>query len=201
MGQGHVISHNRVRGYFDGISTGGFLYRDEGAMTRAIEIHHNIVEECVDDGIELDGAMGNILFHHNVIRRSNCGISAQPLHGGPAYIYRNLVHELRNIPCKLSNWPAGLLIINNTFLTERSSRGLAAIWQNSQFLNNIDMGSASAGDGPIRTGIMTPRTSRMDFNGYRFNGKPRLGTGSARGVGSGFHRLPCGRAGRAVRPA
>ncbi len=172
MGQGHVIAHNRVRGYFDGLSTGGFLYRDDAAVTRCIEVYHNVIEECVDDGIELDGAMGHILFHHNLVRRATAGVSAQPVHGGPAYVFRNVFHALAHAPCKLSNWPAGLLIANNTFLTALSSRSLAAVWQNTRFLNNIDLGASPADGGPIRTGLMTPESSAMDYNGYRHNGKP-----------------------------
>jgi hypothetical protein len=45
-----------------------------------------------------------------------CGISFQPVYGGPIYAFRNVIYNIRNEPFKLHNSPSGAVIVHNTTL-------------------------------------------------------------------------------------
>ena len=107
-GAGHVIGHNLIRNVGDGINNGG------GGFLSASDIHHNEIFDASDDCIEADHAASNLRVFRN--RLTNCfvAVSAQPVHGGPAYIYRNLIFNTQSTPFKLHNETSGLLIFHNT---------------------------------------------------------------------------------------
>lgn len=110
-GAGHVIAHNLIRNVGDGVHNG-----DNGRMS-ASDIHNNDIDVCTDDGIEIDYADTNVRVFRNRITNCFAGISAQPVHGGPAYIFRNLIFNVQYSPFKLHNHTAGLFLFHNTSVT------------------------------------------------------------------------------------
>jgi len=170
-GQGHVVRHNRVKGFWDGINTCGY-YLPPGDPSRwlySIDFHNNLISDCVDDGMELDYSVHNVRAYRNFIYNTGkMGISTQPVYGGPAYIFRNVIVNCTYYPFKLNCWPAGVLIYNNTVLAQTGFRA-ASIWQNCRIMNNLFLGNDAHGDGGLWTGTPTPETSLLDHNGYRNN--------------------------------
>ena len=107
-GEGHVVCYNRVRGFGDGID----IMWD--TPNRAIDFYGNEVSECTDDAFEMDYGMTNVRCFRN--RITNCfeGVSAQPVYGGPAYIFRNAMYNLEYSSFKLHNLTMGVLLLHNT---------------------------------------------------------------------------------------
>lgn len=107
-GAGHVIAWNHIRGVGDGVHGTG-----HGRLS-ASDIHDNDIEVCTDDGIEADYSDTNVRVFRNRITNCFAGVSAQPAHGGPLYVFRNAMVNLEYSPVKLHNDTAGVLIIHNT---------------------------------------------------------------------------------------
>src|SRR5262249_58331079 len=78
----------------------------------------------VDDIIEADGGVHNIrVMRNRGFNAAQHGLSAQPVFGGPAYFYRNIVY---NVPMggAVKNGganPAGVLVYHNTFIAENNN--------------------------------------------------------------------------------
>jgi hypothetical protein len=167
-GQGHVVCHNRISQFWDGINVYGRRPPENRDLQNcAIDFYNNDISKCSDDGIELDFGVHNIRVFRNRIANVFMGISVQPVYGGPAYIFRNVVYNSTRSPLKPNQHPAGLLIFNNTFLAHGSAGRLAPMWQNTQIHNNLFLGT-DGGPGVIWTGTPTPETSRLDYNGWHF---------------------------------
>jgi hypothetical protein len=109
-GAGHVIAWNHIRNVGDGVHG-----TDHGRLS-ASDIHGNDIEQCTDDGIEADYADANVRVFENRITNCFSGVSAQPIHGGPLYVFRNAMVNLEYSPVKLHNDTAGVLIFHNTSL-------------------------------------------------------------------------------------
>jgi hypothetical protein len=107
-GEGHDVCYNRVRGFADAIDTFG------SRRCSAIDIHHNDVSELTDDGIEMDYSERNTRCFSNRLTNVFQGISMQPVHGGPVYVFRNVMYNVAVEPFKLHNSPSGCLIFHNT---------------------------------------------------------------------------------------
>lgn len=168
QGQGHGICFNRVRDLWDGINLyGGKPSENPDLWNCAVDIHNNDISGCADDGIELDYAMHNVRAWNNFVWNSFHGVSLQPIWGGPAYVLRNVVFNCTRGPLKPNQFPAGMIIVHNTFLTSGASAAFSSTWQNSQFFNNLFIGTGGS-DYVISSGTLTPATSRMDHNGYRW---------------------------------
>jgi hypothetical protein len=164
-GQGHAIFHNRIRGFWDGLSIKGEATDDPELQNCAIDFYNNDLSEFLDDAIELDYGMHNLRCMRNRIRNTFMGISTQPVEGGPAYIYRNTVYGCSRHPLKLNVSPSGLLIFHNTFVADGHA-GAMSHFQNSQIYNNIFVGRES--DYLVSGGTTTP-TSDVDYNAYRLH--------------------------------
>jgi hypothetical protein len=107
-GEGHVVCYNRIRGFADAIDTIG------SAHCAAIDFHNNELSELTDDGIELDYSERNTRCFCNRLSNVFQGISMQPVYGGPAYVFRNVMDNVAVEPFKLHNSPSGCLIFHNT---------------------------------------------------------------------------------------
>ena len=99
-GSGHVIRRNEIFNWFDGMNIGG----NEVMLTNlGCDVYGNEVYNCTDDGIETDKCMHNIRIFENRFTNNLCGVSAQPVFGGPIYIIRNVVYNLSaqgaQVPC------------------------------------------------------------------------------------------------------
>ena len=107
-GAGHVVAWNHIRGVADGI------HGTSHGRLSASDIHDNDIEQCTDDGIETDYADTNVRVFRNRITNCFSGVSAQPVHGGPVYVFRNAILNTEYSPVKLHNDTAGVLIFHNT---------------------------------------------------------------------------------------
>ncbi len=64
----------------------------------------------------MDGSERNNRCFENRYTNVLVGISFQPIYGGPAYAFRNVVYNIRGEPIKWHNAPDGALAIHNTFV-------------------------------------------------------------------------------------
>ena len=79
-GPGHVIEHNLVRGFRDGIS----LLEDDAARDQfSIDIAGNDIREAADDGVEADFCAHNCRVTGNRLTDTFVAMSSQPGLGGP----------------------------------------------------------------------------------------------------------------------
>jgi hypothetical protein len=165
-GPGHVICHNSVAYFHDAItvSTYGTPETMKDMRSVSIDIYNNDMHLMADDFIESDGGVHNIrVMRNRGVNAAQCGLSAQPVFGGPAYFIRNVIYHVPvGIVLKFMARPAGLYILHNTFIAEN---GNGQTFSNSHFYNNLFMGTGAKGRTvavfPFATGYST-----SDYNGY-----------------------------------
>jgi hypothetical protein len=119
-GSGHVICHNRIRGFGDAIR----LLPDPDTLrtSRATDIYGNDVLSGYDNGLELDYAQGNVRAFRNRFLNTYGTISFQPIYGGPVYAFRNVAVNVVREQLKVARRGAegeasGLLVFHNTFVS------------------------------------------------------------------------------------
>ncbi|MCC7010337.1 MAG: hypothetical protein IT184_16130 [Acidobacteria bacterium] len=165
-GQGHVIAHNAVAFFHDGISvcTHGQPDAARSDWAVAIDIYNNDIHVTGDDFIEADGGVHNIrVLRNRGVNAAHTGLSAQPIFGGPAYYIRNVVY---NTPVALKfNNPAGVYVLQNTIIAEHRTNQQVS---NARFLNNLFLGTDAPRVGIASIGGPTAY-SLYDHNGYRPN--------------------------------
>lgn len=168
-GSGHVICHNAIAYFHDAInvSTYGTPEKEQELKAVAIDIYNNDMHLMVDDFIEADGGVHNIrVMRNRGVNSGQCGLSAQPVFGGPAYFIRNvLYHVPTGCALKFMSKPAGLVVYHNTFITENTN---PQTFSNAHFRNNLFLGT----DAPKRPIAVFPNAtaySSSDYNGYRPN--------------------------------
>jgi hypothetical protein len=180
-GFGHVVAYNQVSGYGDAMKT-----IQDGA--RANDFYGNLVLYTYDNAIELDGSEGNTRCFRNLYMNTFSPISFQPIHGGPAYAFRNVVVNSVSEQLKFhaqlnpTQEPSGVLVYNNTVVSQSIPELYLQTPASSHYFaieNNLFISPAAEGPeaadwtGPIDHGL-------FDYNGYfpdgifRFN-MPQLG--------------------------
>jgi hypothetical protein len=168
-GQGHVIAHNAVAYFHDGIdiSTYGTPEPEQEQKAVAIDIYNNDIHASGDDFIETDGGVHNIrVMRNRCVNAAHGGISAQPVFGGPVYIYRNLLYHVPSgVGFKFSAKPAGLLVYHNTVIAEHVIRDPHS---NTHFRNNLILGTDAPGRG-IAAFANATAYSTYDYDGFRPN--------------------------------
>ncbi len=178
-GPGHVIAHNAIAYFHDGIgiSTYGTPPEDPEQRASSIDIYHNDLHMFNDDFVETDGGVHNIrVMHNRGINAAHGGYTAQPIFGGPVYFIGNLLYHVPSgVAFKFSAKPAGLFVYHNTIIGEQTIRDPSS---NMHFRNNLFLGR----DTPDR-GIMTWANATeefsSDYNGFRPN----------KGVAAQYHWL------------
>lgn len=193
-GSGHVIAHNYVTNFFDGLChdtygmPDGYPNVPRDRMPVSIDFYNNDITNAHDNCIEADGAMHNVRVLRN--RCVNMGVeplSGQPIFGGPAYFIRNIVYHApggsgANAPPveggafkNQYSEPEGLVILHNTLLVETAltvapmppSYPHYGGWLNTHFLNNLVLGEG------VHPQIFQVRTytnyTSSDYNGFRPN--------------------------------
>ncbi|MBK8500870.1 MAG: hypothetical protein IPL46_00960 [Saprospiraceae bacterium] len=167
-GQGHVICHNKMSFFHDGIciSTYGIPEESQDLKCVSIDIYNNDVFLSVDDFIEADGGVHNIrVMNNRGFNAAHHGLSAQPMFGGPVYFIRNIVYNVPfggAIKTGGAN-PAGVLIYNNTFIAENAD---AVGISNVHYRNNLFFGSNHPNKHLNRLESYTTY-STSDYNGYQ----------------------------------
>jgi len=164
-GRGHVVCHNRISNFWDGIAIANYgkPQSDPALQCVAIDFYSNDISECVDDGIEADYGCHNIRIFNNRIVNAHTGLSAQPTYGGPIYFIRNRTYGITSLNLKLHNWCTGLEIYHNTLVSAIRAFRSYDRWQNAILRNNLFLGTSSYA---VETGSPHPRTT-LDYNGYR----------------------------------
>jgi hypothetical protein len=184
-GFGHVVCHNQISGFADALQI-------NQAGSRAIDFYGNEVLWTYDDGVEMDGGEGNVRTFRNRFTNTFDTISLQPILGGPAYVFRNIVvnvageqmkfHALATTP---PQEPNGILAYHNTFVAPGSDIYMGSPNSSHHFriYNNLFVGPATLPsyavewDGPIDDGV-------FDYNGYFSDG-----TFSFNFLGSGYRNF------------
>lgn len=168
-GSGHVICYNSIAFFHDGInvSTYGTPEADQDLKAVAIDIYNNDIHLVVDDFIEADGGVHNIrVMRNRGVNAGQCGLSAQPVFGGPAYFIRNVLYNIPNgVALKFMAKPAGLYVLHNTVISENRN---TEIYSNAHFRNNLFLG-IDAANRPITAFPMATAYSTYDYDGYRPN--------------------------------
>jgi hypothetical protein len=175
-GSGHVICYNDIAFFHDGIdvSTYGTPEKEQDLKAVAIDIYNNDIHLVADDFIESDGGVHNIrIMRNRGVNAGQCGLSAQPVFGGPAYFIRNVLYNIPNgCALKFMSKPAGLYVFHNTIIAEN---GVRETYSNVHFRNNLFLG-ADASKRPVAVFPMATSYSTYDYNGYRpnKNGSPQF---------------------------
>ncbi len=162
-GIGHVVCYNTVHNFWDCVTISNLEEPEPWyePHNMCIDFYNNNLYNAADDCIETDFSYYNVRVWNNKITNSHVGISTQPVYGGPVYIFRNAIYNVK-IPLKLHNWPSGLLIFNNTFVGSERAFWSDPIWQNAKIMNNLFLGASSYS---VATGSPDER-SILDYNGY-----------------------------------
>ena len=171
-GTGLDICYNLIRNFKDGVDTFPAKY------CSAIDIHHNDILNCKDDGIELDFSERNARCFENRLTNVHQGISEQPVYGGPAYIFRNVLYNVGVEPFKLHHnggpthpvdwWPSGAIMFHNTIVKNGDP---CILWSsgpvyNITYRNNLFIG------GGKRAFSFDPAMVDCDFDYDGFGGGP-----------------------------
>jgi hypothetical protein len=171
-GQGHVITHNYLANWHDGIDVDTYGDPDgtpqelRDRVPVSIDIDDNDIYNVADNCIEADGGAHDIrVFQNRCFNSTGGALSAQPIFGGPVYFYRNLVYGATTGGyLKLIDTPAGVLVYQNTFVGQMRLFGPAA---NVHFLNNLILGDGWL---PAVLALNTyTNYSSSDYNGFRLN--------------------------------
>ncbi len=167
-GQGHVVAHNYVANWHDGIDIATYGTPSEAAdeVPASVDFYGNDFSNIDDNCIEADGGAHNIRVFENRCFNSAAGaLSAQPTFGGPAYFFRNVVYNTTSGgPLKLFDGGAGILVYQNTFFGQG---GLLGPVSNVHFRNNLFLGDGWAD--PVFNLRTYTNYSTSDYNGFRPN--------------------------------
>jgi hypothetical protein len=182
-GQGHVVTHNYVADFHDGIDVSTYGEPDgtpditsdkvsgptaiDDRIGASIDFDHNDIYDMGDNCIESDGGVHNIrVFDNRCFDSAEASLSAQPIFGGPVYFYRNLVYNaVLGGPLKFADTPSGVLVYQNTFVDGDTSPGGPVA--NAHFLNNLFVGRGD--NRPAFTVATTTNYSTSDYNGFGAN--------------------------------
>ncbi|MBM3735195.1 MAG: hypothetical protein FJW39_05350 [Acidobacteria bacterium] len=168
-GPGHVIAHNSVAYFHDGISisTYGTPEKDPDKRASSIDIYNNDMHMFNDDFVETDGGVHNIrVFNNRGVNAAHGGYSSQPVFGGPVYFHHNLLYHVPSgVAFKFSAKPAGLFVYHNTIIGEHVIRDPST---NVHYRNNLFMGRGTADRGVAAWANATSAYS-SDYNGFRPN--------------------------------
>lgn len=169
-GQGHVICHNLVKFFFDGIDvcTHSEPETDQDKKSVSIDIYNNDIFLCNDNFIEADGGQHNIrVLRNRGFNAAQAGWTNQPIFGGPAYWIRNVGF---NTPYSSAfKWwgmfPAGVVAYHNTFST--FNLRFFNPCSNVHFRNNLYVPPDDETYYSSCTLYSFTSYSSSDYNGYR----------------------------------
>lgn len=169
-GSGHVVTHNFITNFHDGIAHATYGAPDLGPngeplrdrMPVSIDISYNDVTNVDDNCVEADGAMHNIrVIGNRCFNQAHRALSAQPVIGGPVYFMRNVVyHAPEGGALKLTADSAGALVYHNTFAAQSITMGPVS---NQHHRNNLILPQGPGATFTVET--PTPYSS-SDYNGF-----------------------------------
>ena len=171
-GAGHVVAYNMMQNMGDGIH--GTKY---GSMS-ASDYYNNDITICTDDGMETDECRFNMRVFRNRILNVAHGVTAQPAHGGPVYIFRNLIYNATYSPFKLNNHTNGVLILHNTCLKHANGFNIVPARETVTNLwtrNNLFLCRKGTG-----LNVGTPNMKNCNFDSDGYGGYGRFARWNAR---------------------
>lgn len=138
-GSGNVVCYNRIRGFADAVDTFSTY------PCSVIDFYGNEISECTDDGIEMDFSEHNTRCFDNRLTNVFQGISVQPVHGGPVYVFRNAIYNVGMETFKMHNHPSGAIFYHNTSVKAGMPLILATsdAVSNCVYRNNLFLGTAA----------------------------------------------------------
>jgi hypothetical protein len=157
-GRGNVVCYNRIRHFKDGMDL------DDCRACVSNDFYNNDISEMFDDGSEMDGSDRNTRNFYNRYTNVLCGISFQPVYGGPVYAFRNVIYNIRGEPFKLHNSPSGAVIVHNTTLRNGSPLRLSTAdpISNCYSRNNLFIGT----EGRAYDNSAPANGCDFDFDGF-----------------------------------
>jgi hypothetical protein len=178
-GPGHVVAHNYVANFHDGIdvetygnpdgshAVDGPAYPPREYWDRrpvAIDFYNNYMTNFHDNAFEIDGSLHNVRVMRNVmINSASHPMCNQPAAGGPIYWIRNIAYHAPGGSTRMTSGSAGVLFYNNTILAETAAGSSA----NAHWRNNLILGENGA---PSVFSVSTNTNySSSDYNGFRPN--------------------------------
>jgi hypothetical protein len=178
-GPGHVVAHNYIANFHDGIDVETYGNPDGSSAIDgprypprefwdrrpvAIDFYNNYLTNFHDNAIEIDGSLHNIRVMRNMMLNSaSHPMCNQPAGGGPVYWIRNIIYHAPGGSTRMTSGAAGVLFYNNTVLTETSAGSSA----NVHWRNNLLLGENTS---PAIFGVATNTNySSSDYNGFRPN--------------------------------
>jgi hypothetical protein len=82
---------------------------------------------------------GPRVLRNRGVNAAQCGLSAQPVFGGPVYFIRNVVYNIpTGIALKFMAKPAGIFLYHNTIIAENRN---SDTFSNAHFRNNLFLGT------------------------------------------------------------
>jgi len=161
-GQGHVVCHNSISYFHDGICIDTHGQPEPGKKCVSIDFYRNDIFNMADDFIESDGGVHNIrVFENRGFNSYHSALSAQPMFGGPVYFIRNICYNIPGTALKYTVRPAGIFTYNNTFIAEAAITNFS----NGHFRNNLFLGQDD--NRPSLQATTFTNYSSFDYNGYR----------------------------------
>jgi hypothetical protein len=170
-GPGHVIEHNRVRGFRDCIS----FVEDDGAVDQySLDVLANEISEAADDGVEADFCFHDCRIVGNRLTNVFMGLSSQPGLGGPTYFVRNAIYNAAFQAFKLQRGSVGDVGWHNTIV--KSGDGLSTytgdVFSRQHFRNNVFLGGPGGtyngydnGEGDV-IDLAAAMAVDLDYDGY-----------------------------------
>jgi hypothetical protein len=183
-GPGHVVAHNYIADFHDGINVETYGNPDGSVASGpgipdgpkyppreywelrpvAIDFYGNHITNSHDNPIEADGSMHNIRIMRNLfINHPSHAFCNQPALGGPVYWIRNIAYHLPGGSTRLTGGSAGAIFYNNTILAETSVAGAS----NVHWRNNLMLGENAAPE--IFSVTTFTNYSSSDYNGFKPN--------------------------------
>ena len=161
-GQSHVVCHNSISFFHDGICIDTHGLPEEGKKCVSIDFYRNDIFNMADDFIESDGGVHNIrVFENRGFNSYHSALSAQPMFGGPVYFFKNICYNIPGTALKYTVRPSGIFTYQNTFIAEAAITNFS----NGHFRNNLFIGPDDTRQS-LNATTYTTYTS-FDYNGYR----------------------------------
>ncbi|HAI11765.1 MAG TPA: hypothetical protein DCM28_08670, partial [Phycisphaerales bacterium] len=140
---GNLVHDNHVHDHWGGIED----HSKNADTNDGSLIHHNLVENIADDGLEPEGSQPNCQWYDNVVRNAICGFRIKPVKKGPMYIYRNIIYDCGEGFRNFSTSPSkpDVYVYQNTTFARRSAYSSNSVFddglKNYHYYNNLFFGS------------------------------------------------------------
>lgn len=178
-GGGVVVCYNTIAGFGDAVGFSRAQEADSMPPHRGNDIFGNDILWGGDDCIEFDYSERNNRAFDNRCTNTANGISFQPVFGGPAYAFRNIVYNpQKKSVLKPNNQPSGILIYHNLLTLPWTNYAGSAY--NVDIRNNLYIGTEDGIVVDVSTRLLGPTEdvrAVIDHNAYSYDGSFRLGRG------------------------